>query len=219
MNRALDTTEDFAMITDHLQTITLTRPGSSFSMVLDALRTSSYARTERSKLGRHEQHDAIWHFPVTTLDMPPDLGDQILDTDGNRWTVLSFRRSIDDARWRLITRDMVTAHRLRDFVDIDQATFERDERGNEIPVWHPWRTGLPARLELESVEFRREKEPIRTTQQMVIHLSETLRLDQTHRVRHPDGRTFQILRCQQNPELGATFQIEVEEIVTQEATS
>jgi hypothetical protein len=214
--RALDTTEDFLAITDHLQTVTILRPGSSFSVVLEALRTSTYARTERSKLGRHEQHDAIWHLPITTPDVPPELGDQILDIHGSRWTILSFRRSIDGARWRVITRDMAAAHRLNEFIDIDQATFELDDRGNETPVWHPWQTGLPARLELEAVELQRDKEPIGTTRQMVIHLSEPLSLDHTHRVRHPDGRTFQILRCRRKQEVGATFQVEVEEIVIQE---
>ena len=219
MSRPLDATEDFLMITDHLQAITWMRPGSSFSVVMDALRTSSYVRTERAKLGRYQQHDSIWHLPATTSDVPPQLGDLILDAEGNRWTVLSFRRSIDGGRWRLVTRDMVTAHRLKDFVDIDYATFEQDERGNETPVWHPWRTGLPARVDLESIEIRRDEEPIGTTQQMVIHLSEPLPLDHTHRVRHPDGRTFRILRCRQGQALGDAFQIEVEEVATQEATS
>lgn len=217
MSRKLDTSSDFSTIVDHLQSVTLLRPGSSLSiMVNEAFRAPLSKNSERARLGKHEQHDTIWHLPNSIQNYTPDLGDLVLDAEENRWTVLAFRRTIDNARWLLVTRNMVVAHRLKEFIHIDQATFEKDDRANENPIWHPWRTGLPARLELESVEFRYHQEPIGTTRQTVIHLGERILLDHTYRIRHDDGRTFKILRCRPKQERGATFQIEVEEIKVQE---
>ena len=212
MSRELDTTADFATVVDHLQTVTLLRPGSSFSLeIVGAFRASLSSSTERSKLGKYQQHDVTWLLPTNAGDFTPDLGDQIIDAEGNRWTVLAFRRTMDGARWRIVARNMLVAHRLNEFIDIDQAIFEKDERGIEIPVWRPWKTGLPARIEIEAVDINREKEPLGTTHSLVIHLSEPILLAHTHRIRHPDGRTFSILRCRSQQEYGATFQIEIEE--------
>lgn len=214
MSRKLDTTTDFAAVVDHLQAVTLVRPGSSLSLSIDgALRTSTSNSTAQAKLGKYEQHDAVWHLPATIPDFTPDLGDEILDAEGRRWTVLAFRRTLDGARWWIVARDMVTAHRLNDFLDIDQATYQLDSRACSYPVWEPWRTGLPARLEVQTVEFQREKEPIGTVREMVVHLSEPLTIDSAYRFRHADGRTFRIVRCRPYQEFGATFQVEVVEIL------
>ena len=199
-----DPDDDFADVVDGLETVTLRRRGSSTqTVVTHTLRRAVDTREARvrnlyntwkspASSGRHAASDVTWHLPSEQLSDAPRLGDLIIDGDGQRWTILDVQLATLRTRWQCITRDLAVVYGLDDTVIILKATYVKGDGGAAEPSWHPWKTGIRARVQPAEVAVGTEHQARRTTRRVQIFVEEDVALDHTHRIQGPDGTVYKI---------------------------
>jgi hypothetical protein len=205
-----DPTDDLAGVVDGLTSVTLTRPGSSITCeVTHALRGPLGTREAERSEGRYAASDAAWHLPASELSVPPQLGDVIVDADGQRWTVLDVKRTTRGARWRCVSRNLVVAHGLDDYVDVEKATYVKGDGGAEVPTWHTWKTGLRARIQPAEMRVEDEKQRRAGVARFKVFLLEDVALDPTCRIRGPDGTVYRVAGSRKSDRIDALMEIDV----------
>jgi hypothetical protein len=137
--------DDFAAITDGLESVTLLRretPGGPGVVIPHALRrtidTAEVVGENRKTIesdGRYSAADTAWSLPVAELADAPRLGDVVLDAAGRRWTILDVRLVTLSARWRCRTRELSIAYGLEDDLAVLQAEYSKSEAGAVETVW------------------------------------------------------------------------------------
>lgn len=219
MTAQFDPGDDFSNVIDGLQSVTLTRSGSSTPVQIeDALRravTTAEAATVRSTFsassspsqGKYTASDVAWHLPAAALGEPPLPGDVIEDGDSRRWTVLAVVQATLDSRWRCICRNLAIAAGLDQYVDIERATFVKSDGGAAEPTWNTWLTGLPARIQpiaakVENLDDRRV-----TTTTFKVFLAEAVAVNHTHRLKGPDGTIYRITGYKKPERIDALMEI------------
>lgn len=149
----------------------LANPNPSFS-IARAKRRSVTTRDVMAGVAAYGAQDATWHLPNVLLPpgVTPKRADVIVDTRGDRWTVLEAALESYGSRWRLPCRNLILAEDLRDTVTIERCTISFDGAGVKIKAW-PTRTGptdtspvggkilyqLPAKVQTMSVELADER--------------------------------------------------------------
>ena len=129
----LDPSDDLTTVSDGLETVTLLRRGSTSGLagtvIAHALRraisaaeaaivTTGDVHKNVPSDGQYAAAAVVWHLPVTELPMAPQLGDVILDGQGQRWTILEVKRTTLGTRWRCETRDVTVAFGLDDTISV-----------------------------------------------------------------------------------------------------
>jgi hypothetical protein len=204
-----DPSDDFARVADGLVAVTVLRQGSSAATeVAHALRQATRVRPGEGSAPPDAAGDAVWHLPVRELPDPPQPDDVILDAGGRRWTVLSVRRTGLDGRWRCLARDLAAAYGLDACVDFEKAAFAKGPGGADVPTWHPWRTGLPARILPRDADVKDEHQRHLTAARFTVLVAGRLAVDHTHRIKGPDGTIYTILRCREASPAAALTEIE-----------
>jgi len=209
MTLAFDPGDDFAGVADGQEPVTLTRPGSSTSTpISDALRRSLRRGEIEASGGRYTAGDVAWHLPGAQLGDAPRVGDVIIDAAAGRWTLLEVERATLGSRWRCVGRNLAVVDGLDDYVDIEKATVSKSAGGAEQKQWHLWRGGVAARIQPVETEIRHRHGRQGSEATFRIFLGETLSLDQTHRIRGPDGSTYRIVAVRKRERLDRLPQIE-----------
>ena len=210
MSLAFDPSDDFLDVVDRLQPVTLTHPGSSSSTAVGgSLRTEVTTAEARASQGAYTESDTVWHLPASEVGSPLALGDVIVDADDARWTVLRVRRTAADSRWRCVCRNLVVVHGLDQYVDIEKATYAKGDQGAEVATWHPWRTGLAARIQPAEVTVSVEHQRRVTTAEFFVYLAESLALDHTHRLKGPDGTVYRVTGCRKANRIDTLMEVTV----------
>ena len=89
-----DPGNDFTSVSDGLEPVTVTRPGSSAATeVTHALRRAVRTGELKQSEGQYTASDVAWHLPVSQLPEAPRLGDVIVDADDQRWSVLGVQKT------------------------------------------------------------------------------------------------------------------------------
>jgi len=204
MTLNFDPENDFAQVTDGLETVTLRRRGSSLATVLaGALRTavSTQQADARNRSntwkdvasdGRYTAADVAWHLPAEQLGSAPRLGDVIVDGDSQRWTILHVQLTTLGTRWKCVARNVAIAYGLDDTVTILAAGYAKSDAGALEPTWRRWKTGVRARIQPAAAEVDTEHQTRRTVRRFQIFLEEDVLLDRTHRIEAPDGTIYKV---------------------------
>ena len=219
---------DLPLIADRLETVAYRRRGATSNAadvtISAALRLQStvaegaggYPKNERKHLpsnGYYFASDANWHIPRSSLSDPPSLGDLVIDSDGNKWTILEFKEIVGRGQWRLTTRELAIANSLNDSITVLLATVTIDAQGNAAVAWSTLLTGIRARVQAWETEFDGVL-PARTMTQTVHIYVETLwTLDTKHRIQIEDGTLYDITRVNCQERLGELPIIEAARIV------
>jgi len=210
MTPDFDPSDDLAGVADGLQSVTVKRPGSSGSTeVTHALRRALRTREVEASGGRYTAGDVAWHLPASELASPPRPGDVILDADGRRFTVLDVRQAVLGSRWRCVARNLAVVHGLDTYVDVQRATYSKGTGGAERATWHPWRTGLPARIQPAEIQVNNAHRRQTTAARFTVFLADDVELDHTHRIKGPDGTIYRILACRKAERIDALAEIDV----------
>lgn len=223
MTTNFDPSDDFGLVADNTETVTLLRrgttPGEAGTTILHALRRAAYS-TEFAARNRNESvrfinndgqciaADLDWHLPAAELDKPPAIGDAILDGDGRRWTILEIKLIMLRTRWKCFARELSIVHGLDDTVAILKADYAKSTAGAVEATWRILRTGVRARIQAVEVKVDVEHSAQCATSSYRIFLEEDLTLDHTHRVRGADGTVFQITNVTGAARLGELQTIE-----------
>lgn len=103
--------------------------------VTDCKRRALSIRERGASNGVYTGQDLVWLVPRAVADgcLSPQVGDSVHDlVDGRRWTVLEVGYNTWRTWWRLVCRDLVLHHQLRDLVVIERATIEFDAAGAKV---------------------------------------------------------------------------------------
>ncbi len=205
-----DPRNDLADVADGLSPVTVTRPGGSAGTeVTHALRRPTRTREAQESGGRYTAGDVVWHLPAAELTTSPRPGDVIVDEDGRRWTVLEVQKAALGGRWRCTARNLAVVHGLDQYVDVEKATFAKGAGGADRPTWHVWKTGLRARIQPEEVRVDEGQERLATTARFKVFLADEVPLDQTHRLKGPDGSVYRVARYRKAERIDALVEIDV----------
>lgn len=186
---------DFSDVTDLLEPVTLKdRRGNTLDSIPAAKRLSLSTREAAASGGQYRQGDTTWHLPVDSVTAPPQLGQKIIDSFGDNYTILGIDRIVLDSRYRCISRNLTIAEGLDQLITIQRATWTKGRSGALAATWSDWRTGIAARIQAitSRVETRHELKHTRVTHQ--IFLSEPIAVDQNTRVIGPDGAVYDVVR-------------------------
>lgn len=208
MTLAFDPGNDFADVADLARDVTLVRPDASDSTVLAcAVRAAIRTSEARGSGGRYTEEDVVWNLGATELDKPPLPGDVIVEGDA-RWTILSARHTAT-GRWRCVCRNLVIAHGLDQHVDVEVAVYTKDAAGASTATWHPWRTGVAARIQPVRSLIANEHDRRTVRRELTVFMAESLALDHTHRIKAPDGMTYRIVGCRKAERIDALMEVDV----------
>ena len=210
MTIQFDAGNDLADVADGLGQVTIRRPGSSNStQVAHALRRMVKVRELRELDGHYRASDVTWHLPISEMTSRPRLGDVIIDSDGQRWTVLDVRKETTDSRWRCVCRDLAVVHGLDQYVDIEKVTYTKSDGGADVPAWRAWKTGLKAKIQPVETRTGQQHDRRVTTARFKILVAEDLAVDHTHRVKGPDGTVYRITGSQRADRIDRLMEIDV----------
>ncbi len=220
-----DPSNDLTTVIDGLETVTLLRRGSGTgaagTIIAHALRRAMTAAeatiVNRGDVhknvaggGRHVASELTWHLPVAELPETPQLGDFLLDGDGQRWTVLEVRKTMFGARWRCATRNVAIAFGLDDTIDVLKAAYLKGDSGAVEPTWRTWRSGVRARIQPIETKIVAKSDQQETIVRYRIFVEEDLAVDHTCRIRGPDGGLYAIVGATGAQRIGELQAIEAE---------
>jgi hypothetical protein len=214
MTTNFTTTDDFAAITDGLESVTLLRretPGGPGETIARALRRAMGVaevigdnRRNVESDGRYTAADVSWSLPAAELANPPRLGDVLQDGAGRRWTILDARLVALGDRWRCFTRELSIAFGLEDLIDV----LEVDESGE----WSVVREGVRGRIQPRKTKVVTTDSMQTSVRHCQIILEEPFDLDHTNRLRGPDGALYRIVTVAGFTRLGQLQTVDVEKI-------
>ncbi|MBN1590950.1 MAG: hypothetical protein JW888_15660 [Pirellulales bacterium] len=204
-----DPTNDFAAVADLQQQVTLLRPGTSDEThIAHAVRAAVRASEARSSGGKYTEDDVVWQLDAMETSTRPEPADVIVDAESQRWTILTARRTTT-GRWRCVCRNLAIAHGLDQYVDIEVAVYAKDAAGAEVAAWHPWRTGIRARIQPIRAAVEDDHQRRTFLRESKIFVADQLELDQTHRIRAPDGTLYRVAGCEKADRIDALMEINV----------
>jgi hypothetical protein len=220
-----DPSDDLATVSDGMETVTLLRrgstPGSGGTVINRALRraisaaeaainTSGDVHKNVPSDGQHTAATVVWHLPVAELPVAPRLGDVILDSDGQRWTIVEIKCATLGVRWRCDTKNVAVAFGLDDTISVLKAVGTAGSSGSSESTWRTWQTGVRARIQPIAATITSSAETAATTMSYRIFVAENLDVDHTCCIRGPDGTIYTITRTIGAERIGELQVIEVQ---------
>jgi len=181
--------DDFLDAADSLEAVTLTSTSGTNTPVSGALRMRISEQEVAESNGRYTRRDVRWHLPAVQVAAPPQIGATITDGQGQKWTILEVDHDTRSSRWRCWCRLVRLTTTLSDRVNIQQASWTKDDHGGLVATWSNWKTDLAARVQAlqAAVAAEHEQRFVRVTH--VVYLAQPLELTQNHRLYHPDTAT------------------------------
>jgi hypothetical protein len=194
---ALDVGNDFAMVSDGLCTVQVSRPdGTLVAEVEHALRRPlrDYSLAERDRW--MSEGRAVWHLPAAAMPSELLAGDRITDPEGTVWTVLEVRRLALVGRWRCIAQNLEQLSGLDTTIDIEWASRAKTDSGATRVTWLVWKAGVPARIEPREspTEVRHDSRAAR--RRFAIYVRGEFAPDENRRLRGPNGTVYEVQSCE-----------------------
>ncbi len=205
-----DAAADFEMVTDWLQTITLTeRDGSSY-IVPNTLRRAVNTIEAEDDAGDTPQGDTFWHLSARLFPAEPSLGSTIEDCQGRQWTVLAVDEQTMSSRWRCLCRRVRVRESLTTLVDHLKPIAAKGPHGASELTWSDYETGLRAKITPVSLspEVQYGARFGRASHRMLTESSDTWGVND--RVRDSSGNLYSILGIEQEDQIGSLMAIDLE---------
>jgi hypothetical protein len=177
--------------------------------VARALRQAIHTREAECSQGRYTAADAGWSLPASEIPEPLRPGDVIIDAAAQRWTVLEVSQLSHRTRWRCVTRNLAVFHGLDDTIDLEKAEFAKGEGGAKEPTWQVWQAGVPARIQPTEGEIHAQHGRQTSTQRFKVFLEAAVPVDETMRIRGPDGAVYTITGYRKAEAIEALMEIDV----------
>jgi hypothetical protein len=199
---------DFLEAVDGLEAVTLNSASGATTAVTGALRLRITEQEAAASGGRYTRRDVRWHLPAAQVTIAPQIGATITDGQGQAWTIRQVDHDTRSSRWRCWCRLMQLATVLEDRVHVQQASWSKDDHGGLVPTWSNWKTDLPARVQPAeaTVAAAHEQRYLRATH--LVYLSQSLDLNQNHRLLHPaTGAALHVIGYETPDQIGGLFTI------------
>lgn len=204
-----DPNDDFPNVADGLEAVTVIRLGSADAIaVAHALRQAVHTREAERSQGRYTAADVGWSLPASEVSEPLRPGDVIMDSSGQRWTVLEVSQLTRGSRWRCVARNLAVFHGLDDAIDLEKADFTKGQGGAEEPAWLVWRSGLRARIQPVEAAIDARHGRRTTARRFKVFVEDPVPVDATMRIRGPDGAIYAITACRKAEAIDALMEID-----------
>jgi len=198
MSVELNVQDDFATILDGSEAITLKRRDRAETIAVATAWRFSVHLDEAVPSGGHvARTDAVWQFPWDDAVDPPRLGDSIIDSAGECWTIQAIDEHGAKTRLRCTTRNLRVLYQLNDRIEVQRAVWEDPGSGPEIVDWLTVRAAVPARIQPERVEVDTDATPPTSTATYRVILGEQIELDHDCRFVDPQGNVYQFVELAQ----------------------
>lgn len=140
---------EFAEVVDGLESVILRSwNGRRETRIPHAKRQLIRFREGEPSNGKYRQGDVEWRFSTKELTVAPRLGDRIIASDGENWTVLEVSLAVAGTRWVCVCRNLVITEGLHDHVTIQRADkWEKGASGDAQPCWADYLHNTPARIQ------------------------------------------------------------------------
>ncbi|HEX4000644.1 MAG TPA: head-tail adaptor protein [Pirellulales bacterium] len=208
MTASFNPQADFALVTDALEPATLRRcDGSGATALAGALRRAVNTREAAASDGKYTTSDVHWHLAAAELNAPPQLGDQIVDTSGEAWTILETQLATCGSRWKCTARNLALAGGLNTFITILREVAAKGPSGAVEPTFVPFASAVRARIqELTSArsEQHGRQSGIVTTK---IYLAQQILVDNGNRIQAADGAIYQVTGYELADSIASLFTI------------
>ncbi len=196
--------EDFAVLVDDLEEVTLRRRGSAKAVtVAMAYRRQSKMQEAEPSGGATLQTDAVWHLQLPTGESGVQLGDVVIDKRQHRWTVLEVQQLSKLGRCQCVTRELRIAHGCIDRVDIERPVWDDLGNGPEIVAWRYVCMALPVKIQIDEMTLETSTNPPTRQVFFDIVLSESIPLEPDDRLTAEDGTTYRLQSLQQADRIDA----------------
>jgi hypothetical protein len=205
MSVELNVQDDFSTILDGGEAITLKRRDSAETIVVPtAWRYSLHAEEVVPSGGHVVRADMAWQFSWDHSLDRPRLGDVIIDSLGECWTILVVDELGARTRLRCKARNLRVAYQLTDRVDVQQGTWQDVGSGPEFVDGETVRAAVPARIQPQRVEIEKKEEESPTSTAIYrIILGEQLQLDHDSAIIDPQGNLYQLIELTQAERIDA----------------
>lgn len=199
MTPNFDATTDFAQAVDGLESVSLLRRGSSQAVAISSARRQQETTLESEPSdGAARQADIQWHLQLPVGELSPEVGDAVVDLQGNRWTILQVEALSYLGRWKCAARDLRIVYGCLDRVDIERAVWDDLGSGPEIVGWNYAFSALPVKIQPSKVVVDNSVTPVITTAHFDIILSETIALEPDDRFVDEAGTIYQLVSYEQS---------------------
>ncbi len=143
-----DAQDDLAQIGDGIESVTLRRRGSNTAVLVDiAIRRNEVEQEAQASGGAAVRTDVVWHLSLATGEAAPQIGDAVVDSSNQHWTILEVRHLPLLGRWKCTARNLQIAFGCFDRVDLQRAIWQDIGSGPEITGWNYLRTALPVKIQ------------------------------------------------------------------------
>jgi hypothetical protein len=198
MNVELDPSDEFAQWADGLENVTLRRRehGETVSIAA-ALRRDVLAREAEPSGGAAIQSDAVWHLQIPEGELPPQLGDAVIDAGDFHWTIQQTEELPLLGRWKCTARELRVALGCDDHVDVQRAEWDDLGSGPEIVSWDYVYTALPVRIQPDEIVLSDTTATPTSTLRFKIILGEPFPLQSDDRFVAADGAIYRLESIEQ----------------------
>jgi head-tail adaptor len=205
---AFDPSADFVAVADGLEAVTLERRGSDSDSIANALKREIATREAAASDGKYTASDTRFHFPVSAVTSAPRLGDVIVDSTGERHTVIEVQSATLAKRYKCVTRSMAIVYGLDDAVTIERATYAKGTQGAVTRTWADWRI-VRARIQPDAATAETTAGAYQATKRYKIYMAEDLELTEAHRFRAADGTLYKFAGFTGAESVGDILTVEV----------
>ncbi len=195
----LDIAGDFDAIIDTAEAITLKRRANATTIAVPkAWRFSSLTQQAEPGMPGVAQWDVVWQFHWDAGIDPPRIGDSLIDSANDCWTILSIEHRVAKTRLRCSARNLRIVYELVDRIEIQEAIWEDSGSGPEIVGWTTLRAAVPARIQPDQTSIDHTTDPPTSTATYRVMLADDTPLDHNHRLVDSDGEIYQLLEYTQS---------------------
>ncbi len=189
----LDLTNDFQLLDDDTEAVTLCRRNSNNELFVEiAKRQQVTTQQANSGEGHAIQADAVWHLQLPLDEQVPQIGDVILDQQKNRWTILQSQSLFALGRCKCTTRELRLAYGCHQLVDAIRPVWDDLGSGPEVVEWTAVCDALPVSIRLDEMIADWSTTP--PTKQLIYEfvLSEMVPLEPDDRLIDEHGNSYRL---------------------------
>jgi hypothetical protein len=198
MSIELDPSDEFAQWADGLENVTLRRREHGETIqIATALRRDVVTQEAEPSGGAAILSDAVWHLQMPEAELPPQLGDVVIDAGDLHWTIQQTEQLPLLGRWKCTARELRVALGCDDHVDVQRAEWDDLGSGPEIVGWDFVYTALPVRIQPDETLVSDTTTTPTSTQRFKIVLGEPFPLQPDDRFIAPDGAIYRLESIEQ----------------------
>ncbi len=210
MSGLFDVQTDFATVADGLEAVTLVRREGRSTPLAGALRRAVTSREAAASDGKYTAADVRWHLAANELDAPPQLGDQIVDGEGESWTILHTRLATVSSRFECVARNLTIAAGLDTLITIRRERITKGPSGAAERSWEDYRSGVRAKIQEQAATRSEQHDRQSGIVTARIYVAEQIEVDNGFQIVARDGTTYEVTGFESPDEIGKLFVINAE---------